>query len=116
MVLSLNPVDELKKRFNPKAAKGISATYLIQILGPNGGKWLTKINDGKLELTEHDGSKNAQYDCSISISAEDLELIMTGKLSAVTAAMSGMLSIDGELGLAMQLLPIFFPGQSPSIG
>jgi len=115
-VLATNPIEELKNRFNADAAKNICATYLLQITGNGGGVWVAKIANGTLELLPHDPQgKGAPVDCSISVSSEDLEMIMSGKLSAMTAAISGMLAIDGELGLAMQLVPIFFEGQSSSI-
>ncbi len=110
-MLATNPIEELKKRFNPKAAKNVSATYLIQITGPQGGSWVARINKGQLDLITFEPAHNISPDCTISVSVEDLQMIMAGKLSAMTAALSGMLSIDGELGLAMQLVPIFFEGQ-----
>jgi putative sterol carrier protein len=111
-VLAVNPIEELKQRFNPEAAQKVSATYLFQITGEAGGVWVAKINNGTLEVTPFDASvRSEQPDCSISVAAEDLSLMMSGKLSAMTAALSGMLSIEGELGLAMQLVPIFFNGQ-----
>ena len=107
-MLSTDPIEELKRRFNAQAARDITANYLLCINGLENGPWLTKINCGKLEVMQFVAGSSPNPDCTISISAEDLELIMNGKLSAMTAAMSGMLAIDGELGLAMQLVPIFF--------
>lgn len=109
-MLATNPIEELRKRFNAKAAKNVSATYLLQITGSQGGNWLARIDCGQLELVGFEPSHNINPDCTISVAVEDLQMIMAGKLSAMTAAMSGMLSIDGELGLAMQLVPIFFEG------
>lgn len=106
-----NPIDELKRRFNSSAAKNVSANYLLNITGTEGGPWMTKIDSGNLEVVPFEQGKCPSPDCSISVSKDDLELIISGKLSAMTAALSGMLSIDGELGLAMQLVPIFFDGQ-----
>lgn len=112
---TVNTIDELQKRFKPEAAKNLSATYLIAIQGQGGGTWLTKIDDGTCQITPQSEAPPVEPDCKISISAEDLEMIMAGKVSAMTAALSGMLAIEGELGLAMQLVPIFFDGQVPFI-
>lgn len=111
---ALNTIEELRKRFNPAAAKNLSATYLITIEGEGGGTWLTKINDGSIEFIpqEKEECLSAEPDCTIAVSAEDLEMIISGRLSAMTAALSGMLVIEGELGLAMQLVPMFFNGQA----
>jgi putative sterol carrier protein len=114
-VLVTNPIEELQKRFNKQAAKNVTATYLFRITGNGGGSWLAQIDNGDLTVVPVEEGKTANPDCSISVSSEDLELIMSGKLSAMTAALSGMLSIDGELGLAMQLVPIFFEGQAPFV-
>jgi len=108
-----NAIEELQKRFKPEAAKSLSATYLIAVNGPGGGAWLTKINDGTCEITPHSEAPTTEPDCKISINSEDLEMIMTGRMSAMTAALSGMLAIEGELGLAMQLVPVFFDSQVP---
>jgi putative sterol carrier protein len=108
-------IDELKKRFNPQAAQGVSATYLFNLSGEGGGSWLTKIANGTCEFTPAgDGAANGA-DCTISIDASDLAMILDGRLSAMTAAMSGVLSIDGEIGLAMQLVPMFFDSEAPLI-
>ncbi|HEY9754932.1 MAG TPA: SCP2 sterol-binding domain-containing protein [Oculatellaceae cyanobacterium] len=117
-MIAAETIEELRKRFKPENARNLSATYLININGQGGGAWLTKISEGKCEFIEHDRSKDGDTspaDCMISVDAEDLELIMTGKMSAMTAALSGILAIEGELGLAMQLVPIFFEGQAPFI-
>jgi putative sterol carrier protein len=114
-VLVTDPMNELKKRFNPEAAKNVSATYLLQITGAGGGTWLAKIDAGNLAVEPFEPSKADQADCSISVSSEDLEMIMSGKMSAMTAALSGILSVDGSLGLAMQLVPIFFDGQTHNL-
>lgn len=114
-VLVTNPIEELQKRFNKQAAKNVTATYLFRITGNGGGAWLAQIDNGDLTVVPVEEGKTPSPDCSISVSSEDLELIMSGKLSAMTAALSGMLAIDGELGLAMQLVPIFFEGQAPFV-
>jgi hypothetical protein len=116
-VPEVNTIEELRKRFKPENARNLNATYLITIRGNGGGAWLTKIQDGTLEFELHDAAAAvvATADCLISVDAEDLEMIMDGRMSAMTAALSGVLAIEGELGLAMQLVPIFFEGQAPFI-
>lgn len=111
-MITVNPIDELKKRFNSAAAQNLTANYLFQIGGLEDGSWMTKIDSGKLEVEPYKQGASPSPDCTITVAAEDLEMIMQGKVSAMTAALSGMLSIDGELGLAMQLVPVFFEGQS----
>ena len=114
-MLVTDPIAELKKRFNAEAAKNVSANYLLQITGQGGGNWLAKIDGGNLHIEPFKGDSVNGADCTIAVSCEDLELIMTGKMSAMTAALSGILAVDGSLGLAMQLVPIFFEGQQPNL-
>jgi len=116
MRLSLVPanqiIDQLQKRFRPDKARNVNATYLISVRGEEAENWLVKINNGQCEFLPYapkmNGNGDSNPNCSITVNAEDLESIITGRLSAMTAALSGVLSIDGELGLAMQLIPIFF--------
>lgn len=112
-MLAVESIEKLQKRFKPDAAKNVSATFLFNITGAGGGSWLAKIDKGSCQFTQQDMSgPRVASDCTISVSSEDLELITSGKLNAMTAALSGVLCIDGELGLAMQLVPIFFEGQA----
>ena len=103
-------INELKRRFKPEAARDITANYLINIKGAGGGAWLTKIDSGTLSFEPYQDGLSPAYDCKVSIDAEDLAMIIDGKMSAMTAALSGVLSIEGELGMAMKLVPVFFEG------
>lgn len=114
-MLVTDPIEELKKRFKPSAAKNVSATYIIQITGAGGGAFWLNIDSGTLEVKPFDSTSTDAADCTISVSAEDLQMIMEGKMSAMTAALSGVLSVDGSLGLAMQLVPIFFDGSNHNL-
>lgn len=114
-MLVTDPINELQQRFNAQAAKNVSATYLFQITGTGGGTWLAKIDQGELEVTPFEAGMPPEADCAITVSVEDLEAIMSGKMSAMTAALSGILAVEGSLGLAMQLVPIFFDGQSHNL-
>ncbi|MBC7997897.1 MAG: SCP2 sterol-binding domain-containing protein [Leptolyngbya sp.] len=107
-------IEELRRRFKPEAARNVTATYLFSISGQDGAMVLTKINDGAVEFEElvEGTDPTGKADCIITVSREDLESILEGRMSAMTAALSGVLSIEGELGLAMQLVPIFFEGLS----
>jgi putative sterol carrier protein len=49
----------------------------------------------------------AQPDLDITISDENFVKLMQGELNGVMALMSGKLQIDGDLGLAKQMLDFF---------
>jgi putative sterol carrier protein len=117
-MLADETITELRKRFNSTAAQNVTATYLFNVTGEGGGSWLTTIANGNCDfvpVTNGGASGAKPVDCTISIDAQDMTMILDGRLSAMTAAMSGVLAIDGELGLAMQLVPIFFDNQAPLI-
>lgn len=101
-------INELKKRFKPDAARDIQARYLIDIRGNGGGAWLLIINSGTLSFEDYTEGSAQNYDCRVSIDAEDMISIIEGRMSAMTAALSGVLNIEGELGMAMKLVPVFF--------
>lgn len=103
-------INELKKRFKPEAARDIQARYLINIRGAGGGAWLIVINSGTLAFEDFVEGSGQTYDCKVSIDAEDMISIIEGRISAMTAALSGVLNIEGELGMAMKLVPVFFEG------
>lgn len=42
-------------------------------------------------------------DCRISLSADDLQALMEGRLDPTMAYMTGQLRVDGEMGLALKL-------------
>jgi len=111
-VSTIQTINELFKRFKPDAARSLNATYLFSVSGEGGGSWLVKIADGTCDFAPYVDNINDNgkmpADCSISVHINDLELIISGQMSAMTAALSGLLAIEGELGLAMQLLPVFF--------
>jgi putative sterol carrier protein len=107
-------IEELKKRFKKEAAQDVTATYLLSITGDNPTSILIKLDNGALSV-EPVAQGSTQADCSISVGQDDFEMILDGRLSAMTAALSGIISIDGEIGMAMQLVPIFFEGTVPFV-
>jgi hypothetical protein len=119
-VSTIQSINELFRRFKPDAALDIRATYLFSVHGEGGGSWLVKIADGTCDVSPCDTRQNGDSskipaDCAIAVNINDLDLIISGQMSAMTAALSGLLSIEGELGLAMQLLPVFFEAETQTV-
>lgn len=46
---------------------------------------------------------DAETDCTISLSKDDLESLMAGELNPTMAFMQGKLKVDGDMSVAMQL-------------
>ena len=99
-------LNEMYKLFKPEVAGNLSATYLFDISGPNGGRWTLIIQNGKCELKE--GQANSPS-VTISISDEDWLSIQKGSLNSQMAFMMGKLRVQGDMGLAMKLQSMF-PG------
>lgn len=56
------------------------------------------VIDGAAVSTE-----DAETDCTIRLSREDLESLMAGDLSPTTAFMTGKIRVDGDMSVAMAL-------------
>lgn len=46
---------------------------------------------------------DTEAECTISVTLEDFEAMLSGELEPTTAFMSGKLAVDGDMGLAMKL-------------
>jgi putative sterol carrier protein len=77
---------------------------------PLTGKSL-KIDLGEEGLIRISGSdvdnEDLPADCTIHVTAADLQSIAEGDLDPTAAFMSGKLRVDGDLGVAMAIQPLF---------
>jgi acyl-CoA dehydrogenase len=48
-------------------------------------------------------TQDADADCTISVSEENFQKLISGKLNPMMAVMSGKIKIKGDMGLAMKL-------------
>ncbi len=94
----------LPGHFAPEAVPGLSATYQFLLSGERGGPYHLIVRDRACSIYE---GLHASPDVTLSMSADDCLLIMNGQLNGVTAALSGRVKLDGDLGLAMHLKAIF---------
>ena len=97
---------EMYKSFKPEVAGNLSATYLFDVSGKNGGKWTLEIKDKKCELKS---GVITNPTVTISISDQDWLAIHKGSLNSQMAFMMGKLRVAGDMGLAMKLQSMF-PG------
>ncbi len=58
---------------------------------------------GETGMIHLDDNADQPADCRISISADDLEALIEGRLDPTTAYMGGQLGVDGDMTLALQL-------------
>jgi len=52
-------------------------------------------------------NEDSAADCTIKVSQDDLEGLMSGDLNPMTAFMFGKIKIDGDMGVAMKLKDLF---------
>ena len=85
---------------DPEKAKSINAIYQFKVTGDEGGDWYVDLTAEPPEVSAgvHDQAK-----CTITVGDADFVDIVSGKLNAQMAFMSGKLKIAGDMGLAMKL-------------
>ena len=94
--------DEMNNRLTAEKAEKINTTYLFDIGGDDGGKWLA-------DLTKSEGPWISKVDdgeakCTITIAkADDWVAIASGKMNPTAAFMQGKLKVKGDMSLAMKL-------------
>ena len=98
--------ESMPARFIPKKAKGIDAVISYHITGAGGGDWTVTIRDGQITLTE--GLADDPR-CYVVARDRDYHAITTGKMSGITAVITGKMSIKGDTGLMRKLRKMFRP-------
>src|SRR5437660_6783802 len=89
-----------KLQDKPDISKAVNSTYEFNITGDNGGVWTVDLTKEPGVVTA--GSQGAAK-CVVTAAGPDFEKIVTGKMNAQMAFMSGKLKIKGDMGLAMKL-------------
>lgn len=85
---------------DPDKIKGMNAVYQFDLSGDSGGVFHVKVADGATELVEG-ASDSASI--TITMSADDFDSLLEGKLNATSAFMAGKLKVKGDMSLAMKL-------------
>ncbi len=94
----------LPSQLDAEAADGLSAIYQFELSGQSGGRYVLSIDAGACTVTE---GTHSDPHVTLAMSGDDALKILTGQLSGQLAAMTGRLSVNGDVGLAMQLRGLF---------
>jgi putative sterol carrier protein len=93
-------------RFIPKKAKGVDAVVSYHITGGGGGDWTVAIRDGQISVTEG-LAENPR--CYVVARDSDYYDVTVGKMSGITAVITGKLTIKGDTGFMRKLRKMFKP-------
>ena len=93
-------LNKLPTAINSDAVAGMDCTIQLNISAPT----YLKVSDGS--CTVHEGTADAP-DVSLTVSDANLIALLTGKLSGITAYMTGKLQLDGDLMLAKEISSFF---------
>jgi glycogen debranching enzyme len=83
--------------FDPAKTRGEQGTYRFEIVGV--GDWICLIDDGTMSISAGHGDAA----CVLRMSEQTFENILRGEQNAITAMLSGALSLEGDLLLASKL-------------
>ena len=101
--------EALPASFRSDAAEGVNAVYQFDLSGDEGGQYQLHVADRSCRVCD---GVHSSPNVTLSMAGEDCVAILDGKLSGVSALLSGRLKIAGDMGLAMQLAA-FFPDLRP---
>jgi len=95
----------LPTKFKPEKAKGFEAVAQVNITGTDGGHWIIKVKNQKIETKEGVAPSPA-----ITLKMKDTDFIdlINGKLNAVNAFMTGKLEFTGSIATGLKLLDMGF--------
>jgi len=101
--------EALPSRFHAAAAEGVTAVYQFDVSGDGGGQYQLHIADQSCRVSP---GIHPAPNVTLRMAGEDCMAILEGRLTGVSAYLSGRLKMEGDLGLAMRLTA-FFPDLRP---
>lgn len=93
-------LEEIPQNVTAQQLSGITATVLLRSTGDETGEWAIVVKDGECTVTPGPAESP---DLSIEATAQVWASLISKKLDAGWAYMSGQLRISGDVGLAMRL-------------
>jgi putative sterol carrier protein len=95
----------LPAKFNPDRAKGFEAVAQANIVGANGGDWIIRVRNQRMEIEQGVAASPA-----ITLKMRDTDFLdlVNGRLDAVKAFMTGKLEFNGSIAIGLKLLNMGF--------
>lgn len=98
----------LDERFIASAAKGVKATYQIELSGANGGTWVVEVDDGTYKLHTAPVEKPT---VTYQMDADEYLKMSNGDLDGTKAYMLRKLKVKGNLLMAQKFKGIIPPAK-----
>ncbi len=97
---------EMPNAFNPAKATGVDALiqYNLTSGGGSGSVWNSHIANGEITIEEGEADSPTM---TITMDADDYVEMMSGRLDAMQAFMSGKIKVTGDIMLASRLMSFF---------
>ena len=92
------------KRFSPSAAAGLTAIYELELTGNGGESCHLIIANQQCQLCQ---GPAAEPDVAVSMTVEDWNDLIAGRLDPFSAYLAGRLIVKGDLALATRLESLF---------
>ncbi len=71
----------------------------VNLTGKEGGVFYVEIKDGKVSVEPYEYNDR---NCALTLSLEDFNKLLNGKLDPVFAFTAGKLKVDGDVGKALE--------------
>jgi putative sterol carrier protein len=91
-------------RFVPAAAAGVTAAYQFHLLGPGGGSWVLRLDDGALTVER---GTHPSPTATIEAAADDYVKIANDEMNGVRAVMTRQMRVSGDVVMARKLQAMF---------
>lgn len=101
---------------NPAVVKKVNGCLHFKVSGQDGAKasWIVDAKVGSGKVSPEEPSENQKADVTIMIGDADLVALASGKLSAMSAYMSGKIKLKGKVALAQKMGALLSDGKPKS--
>ena len=95
--------------FVAERAGAVNAVIHIKLTGAEPGEWNATIQDGKCAVAQ--GIPRQRPTITLTADSADFVRIAAGELDPAAAFMTGRVKLQGDMDLALKLVPLFRVGQ-----
>ena len=95
----------LPTKFKPDNSQSFEAVAQVNIAGADGGNWIITVKNQKIDARE---GIDPNPNITLKMADTDFVAMVNGKLSPVTAFMTGKLEFTGSMSTGLKLLDMGF--------